>query len=149
MITAGNTATQSRSPSVPPSENGPVVSYHRQASDQSCVVGKVFDAPRRNSIGAFEHTTPVQSCPVHKFGLASGRDSNGHLKMPSIHAQFGTSNCGSASSSLQDELKFRSGDKVVNLAFLDLYNYGGFSRHHGVGTLLYSIEVPVHGGEAG
>ena len=136
-ITAGNTAVKNGSPSVPPFENRPVISYHRQASDQSCVVGKVFDAPRRNPIGPLEHIIPVQSRQLHKFGLASGRDSNGHLKMPSIHAQLGTSNGGSANSSSEDGLKSRSGDEVVDLAFLDLHNYGDFSGSHGVSALLY------------
>jgi len=146
-INAGNTAAQNRSLSVPPSEHRPTISYHRQTSDQSNLAGKIAGAETRNSVGTFEHITSVQPHQLHQFGSTPGRDSNGHLNMPSIHAQLGTgtgtnaagtSNGGStSSSSLADALKPQSGDDVVNLAFLDLHNYGSFGGHHGMGAPSY------------
>ena len=97
-------------------------------------------------MGPFEHITSVQPHQLHQFGSSSGRDSNGHLNMPSIHAQLGTgtglneagtTNGGSISSSSADALKPQSGGEVVNLAFLDLYNYGSFSGHQGMGAFSY------------
>jgi len=137
-INAGNPAA--RSMSVPPSENRPTISYPRQASEQSAVAGKMTDAPTRGSMGTFERVTSVQPHQLHQFGSSPGRDSNSHLNMPSIHAQLGTatganaggmSNSASTSSSLADALKPQYGEEV-NLAFLDLHNYGGFSGHHGM-----------------
>ena len=145
-ISAGNTAAQNRSLSVPPSEHRPTVSYHRQTSDQSNLAGKVAGTPTRNSVATFEHITSVQPHQLHQFGSSPGRDSNGHLNMPSIHAQLGTgtganaagtSNGGSTSSSLADALKPQSGSEVADLEFLDLHNYGNFSGHHGMGAPLY------------
>ena len=145
-INAGNTALQNRSLSVPPSEHRPTVSYHRQTSDQSNLTGKITNTPTRDSMGTFEHITSVQPHQLHQFTPSPGRDSNGHLNMPSIHAQLGTgtgangtgtSTGVSTSSSLADALKPQSGDEVVNLAFLDLHNYGNFSGHHGMGAPSY------------
>ncbi|KAF9647230.1 hypothetical protein BDM02DRAFT_2733890 [Thelephora ganbajun] len=139
-ISVGNTAAQNRSLSVPPPEHRPTISYHRQAPDQSSLAGKTAGASTRNSMRTFEHVTSVQPHQLHQFGSSPGRDSNGHLNMPSIHAQLGTgtgANGGSTSSSLADALKPQSGDEAVNLAFLDLHNYGSFSGHHGVGVPLY------------
>ena len=141
---SGNTSAQNRSLSVPPSEHRPTVSYQRQTSDQSSLAGKVTSTPTRNSMGTFEHITSVQPHQLHQFGSSPGRDSNGHLNMPSIHAQLGTgangagtTNGGSMSSSLADALKPQSGGEVVDLAFLDLHNYGDFSGHHGMGAFSY------------
>ena len=146
-ISAGNAAVQNRSLSVPPSEHRPTVSYHRQTSDQSNLAGKIAGTPTRNSMGPFEHITSVQPHQLHQFGSSPGRDSNGHLNMPSIHAQLGTgtgtnggagtSNGGSTSSSLADALKPHSGGEDVNLAFLDLHNYGSFGGNHGMGAPSY------------
>ena len=144
-INAGNAAAQNRSLSVPPSENRPTMSYHRQTPDQPNVSGKIAGAPTRGSVGTFEHITSVQPHQLHQFGTSPGRDSNGHLNMPSIHAQLGTAtgangvgmpNSGSTSSSLADALKPQYGDDV-NLAFLDLHNYGGFGGHHSFGAPSY------------
>jgi hypothetical protein len=141
-IHGGNTAAQNRSLSVPPSETRPAIPYHRQTSDQSGV-----NTSTRNAMGSFDHIISVQPHQLHQFGPPSGRDSNGRLNMPSIHAQLGTgngmnaagmSNGGSTSSSLADALKPHSGDEVVNLAFLDLHNYGSFSGHNNMGA-------PPHG----
>ena len=132
-ISAGNTAAQNRSLSVPPSEHRPTVSYQRQTSDQSGLAGKVSGTPTRNSMGTFEHITSVQPHQLHQF-------------LPSIHAQLGTgtgsnaagtTNGSSTSSSLADALKPQPGGEVENLAFLDLHNYGSFGGHHGVGAPSY------------
>jgi hypothetical protein len=142
----GNSSAQNRSLSVPPSEHRPTVSYHRQTSDQSNLAGKTASTPTRNSMGTFEHITAVQPHQLHQFGSSPGRDSNGHLNMPSIHAQLGTgtstnaagtSNGGTTSSSLADALKPQSGGEAVDLAFLDLHNYGNFGGHHGMGAPSY------------
>lgn len=120
-INSGNTAAQNRSLSVPPSEHRPTISYHRQASDQSPLVGKVGSPSSRT----FEHPTSVQPHQLHQFG-----SSPGHLNMPSIHAQLGTGtgiNGGPTSSSLADALKPQSQEEAVNLAFLDLHHYGSFN----------------------
>ena len=89
----------------------------------------------------FEYVTSVQPHQLHQFGSSPVRDSNGHLNMLSIHAQFGTgtgtNGAGTTSSSLADSLKPQSGGEIVSLAFLDLYNYGNSSGHHGVGALSY------------
>ena len=139
-ISSGNTAAQNRSLSVPPSEHRPTISYHRQASDQSTLPGKVSGAPART----FEHLTSVQPHQLHQFGSSPARDSNGHLNMPSIHAQLGTgpnaggtSNGGPTSSSLADALKPQSQEDAVNLEFLDLHHYGNFGGHHGAGAPSY------------
>ena len=137
-VSSGNTAAQNRSLSVPPSEHRPTISYHRQASDQSALGGKIGGAPTR----AFEHLTSVQPHQLHQFGPSPGRDSNCHLNMPSIHAQLGAgtggaSNGGPTSSSLADALKPQSQEEAVNLAFLDLHHYGSFGGNHGAGAPSY------------
>ena len=140
-VSPGNTAAQNRSLSVPPSEHRPTVSYQRQTSDQSNLTGKFTSTPTRNSMGTFEHITSVQPHQLHQFGSSPVRDSNGHLNMPSIHAQLGTgtgtNGAGTTSSSLADALKPQPGGEIVSLAFLDLHNYGSFSGHHGMGALSY------------
>ena len=141
-INAGNTAAHNRSLSVPPSENRPTISYHRQTSDQT---GKVTGALTRDSMGSFERVASVQPHQLHQFGSSPGRDSNGHLNMPSIHVQLGTatgtnaagtSNGGLTSSSLADALRPQYGGDV-GLAFLDLH-YGNFGGHHNMDAPSYS-----------
>ena len=134
-ISSGNTAAQNRSLSVPPSEHRPTISYHRQASDQSALAGKIGGTSTR----AFDQFTSVQPHQLHQFGSSPGRDSNGHLNMPSIHAQLGTGtgiNGGPTTSSLADALKPQSQDEAVSLAFLDLH-YGSYGGHHGGGAPSY------------
>ena len=123
----GNTAAQNRSLSVPPSENRPTISYHRQASDQSNLVGKVTGI-----------LSSAQFHQLNQFAPSPGRDSNGHLNMPSIHAQLGTGTDGmsNGSSSLADALRPQSQDEAENLAFLDLH-YGNYGGHHGMGAPSY------------
>ena len=143
-INAGNTAAHNRSLSVPPSEHRPTISYHRQAPDQSNLTGKVSSTPTRDSMGTFERIASVQPHQLHQFGSSPGRDSNGHLNMPSIHVQLGTAtgtnttgtSNGGPTSSLADALKPQYGDDV-NLAFLDLHNYGNFGGHHNMGAPSY------------
>lgn len=141
-ISSGNTPAQNRSLSVPPTEHRPTIPYHRQTSDQSGLAGKVSGASTRT----FEHLTSVQPHQLHQFGSSPGRDLNGHLNMPSIHAQLGTgtganaggtSNGGPTSSSLADALKPQPQEEAVNLEFLDLHHYGSFGGFHGGGASSY------------
>ena len=140
-IGSGNTAAQNRSLSVPPSEHRPMISY-RQASDQSNLTGKISNPSARVT---FEDFTSLQPHRL-QFGPSPGRDSNGHLNMPSIHAQLGTGpgsnaagtmNGGTTSSSLADALRPQSQDEAVGLAFLDLHHYGSLGGHHGMGAPSY------------
>jgi len=96
--------------------------------------------------GTFEHINSVQPHQLHQFGSSSGRDPNNLLNMPSIHAQLatgigtnaaGTSAGASMSSSLADALRPQSGVDAVDLAFLDLHNYGNFGGHHGMDAPSY------------
>lgn len=129
-INSGNTPAQNRSLSVPPIEHRPTISY-RQVSDQSNLPGKISG-----------HLTSVQPHQLHQFGPSPGRDLNGHLNMPSIHAQLGTvgtaNGVQTSSSSLADALRPQSQDEGVNLAFLDLH-YGNYGGHHGMGAPSYGI----------